>query len=161
MPVPVYVDDSMPVHTLEGVEDAVEQWNDSLDGHYFDVVHLPAEHVFFLLAPRGSITVSQGELGTRLVDVSDGQLSDFRTLTLLGIADLLWYEDAEMYHCMVILDPELNERTARPVAVHELGHCLGLPHSADPRSIMYRDATMFPGQYLTQEDLARAHEAVP
>lgn len=158
-PVVVYVDDTIPEVMQEGVRSAALEWNVAVGHELFVVYEIDGSSGHFIYAPYGSITVSSGELGTRLIDVSDYDeepLTDFQTVTVLGEADLRWNTlTGRSFHCMVLLDYEVNSATANPVATHELGHCLGLGHDYNDESIMYWSATVSPRQHIMADDADR------
>lgn len=56
--------------------------------------------------------------------------------------------------CTIWLDVSMFESWAAPlldnVVIHEMGHCLGVPHSTDKSSIMYPIANI--GTVLTDQD---------
>jgi predicted Zn-dependent protease len=52
------------------------------------------------------------------------------------------------------LEPVIAEYDVETVALHEIGHCLGLPHSASPHSVMYSAMRAnFASRQLSQEDV--------
>lgn len=50
-------------------------------------------------------------------------------------------------------DPEKLRGMLRTVAAHEAGHALGLAHSQDPNSLMYRSYVVTPNRLLTADDV--------
>jgi hypothetical protein len=163
-PVVVYVDDTIPQVLKDAVRSAALQWNVAVGAELLSVYELSGNSGHFVYAPRGTITVSSAELGTMLVDISDYNeeaLSDFAVVTILGENELTWNTvTGRAGHCMILFDYQVNSETAVPVAIHELGHCLGLSHDRDSESIMYWSAVVSPRQHIMPDDADRIGAAI-
>uniref|UniRef100_A0A7M5WV55 Peptidase metallopeptidase domain-containing protein n=1 Tax=Clytia hemisphaerica TaxID=252671 RepID=A0A7M5WV55_9CNID len=133
---------------------SLKKWSDAANIDFREIPPTPAGPQ----APASQIRVQfgQGNHGDQFpFDGPSGTLAHaFFPLSNVGLSGDIHFDDAERY---TILDPPRSSGLIKFywVAVHELGHSLGLSHSELFGAIMYPFYTHFPGLEfnLTQDDI--------
>lgn len=150
LPIAVNVDETLPLNMIYNVHKAAQRWNNALGMEVFRVSQVPPENYGVIgFANWGTISVGMTELGMGTRGTILGQAEINLRSGEAGRMGLI-------HSVNLWLDKDLGPQNLYGVAVHELGHCLGLMHDGDPTSIMFW--TPLKGQYIFDEDIHRIRE---
>lgn len=64
-----------------------------------------------------------------------------------------WTDCSE--HCQITLSPSITEHHVMPILLHEIGHALGLAHSADEHDVMFHRVPLNTDPAELARDLAQ------
>lgn len=138
-------------HRIEAFKVAVDYWNRSVGAEVFKLHTFPANHEIFYKEPDHR-WISFIFLG--LPSLPDGG-------KVLGICLPSYYvgKKARLYSCTCgmeeLLSPVDYYRMFVTVAVHELGHSLGLSHDKTPESVMYGGSIEDSLGFIEAQDIRR------
>jgi hypothetical protein len=139
MPLTVWFHRDLPSVYAEAFCETVEHFNDSVGGGLFCVPLSAPDAFCFERLPPGSVAVVP------------------KTGIVNPATDIHWLGGATIHSALIEVPPiedMLSERWADQIALHELGHALGLDHDEQVASIMYPVVSDRP-QALTKADIAR------
>lgn len=125
---------------IPAVKAAIAEWNNSLGENRIRELRI--------VPPNENNAWVDPELGRSVIIIAMNS-----SLKIAGVA----YQGVGEGPCSCWIDVNPNSLTSVPILVHEIGHCLGLEHVADPLSIMH--PYVFEDAILTQEmvDLVKEH----
>jgi hypothetical protein len=148
-PVEILIDTSMDMNAQMSVLDAVEQWNSEVGRDLF----VPVSYI--------AGTTPTRQCGWIIIAQIDIQGEPFNTPENWDAFHQGSFKGSSSKFCggLIVFDQDLNNRPEwlAPIAVHELGHGLGLAHDpGDPRSIMYPHVRNMPQpQVIRSNDIIR------
>lgn len=146
-PVTVLLDNDIEEFRREEVILAAHAWNAEVGTPVFRVGTIElSEYVLY-----GELIQSpdEGEIFIREIELGQAGNGD----NLLGLAHRNYNSDNNaLVGCVIELDNDLSEESIYPVAMHEMGHCLGLEHDTDINSIMFGYVLQSSGD-IQDEDL--------
>lgn len=147
-PIRIRIDDAIDHRYIVGLRAAVDRWNYLVGVDFLRVILVDHSQLW---AADHCINVRERELG-----------SSQRHKEVWGLNRPWLTSEGRVLRSLVEFDLDLPEHAIFEVALHELGHALGLLHDeGDSDSIMYPYIADYWGQELTMEDVEAIRSYVP
>jgi predicted Zn-dependent protease len=128
--IPVWVDADMPKSQKKAIREALEEWNFTLNG--YTVLELETEN--FKMEQSVIDEVVNTHEGIIIVS---NRSSDVLVQLIDDEAVLAWVNELGG-NVMHVISDRIGRRDMKSIAMHEIGHALGLPH------ILVKHTMMFP-----------------
>lgn len=154
-PLPVMVNDGMPLRHQHVVYTAMERWEELTQRDLFNPRNANGSFLMFSGIPvLGYVTAQTGELGKN----SRGEIRGLAELNMqAGDAG----RRGRIHSVIVTIDDDVHrDDEAFQVALHEFGHALSLRHDANDRLSIMWYSTGTGNQYVQPEDILRIQRMV-
>lgn len=150
-PLLVRVDLDLDLEVQEKIYLAIEDWNNAIGEQIFSYYPFNVEYVIV------AGIVQDLQYATIIVFSKElGRLPNGNVILGMATRNVISVHEADnfgrMSSCIVNIDEDIDALNVRLVAVHELGHALGLSHSIDRNSVMY-EHVLDSGGRITEEEI--------